>query len=299
MPEKYSPRSDDPWDKEKEDNLGENEKEEKKKHWSSQIRLSNHAEPTIIIALISAIFYIFISDYYISYFNRLSIPFYTLDLSLTFYLYAAKQILLALFIMVSIIYLIDSALLIEKNYSKNKSYRNLFCLIVCWISLIVAYVLFLSQFKTESIIYKLIPPIFYIFYVKSYEKRNQDRVGFIFMNIFLIYVITFLYIPILGDNSAEDLIRGSDGNLEIKLELKDNESSLPNGTLILVTHSNNKYFLVEKNESNLGKTNLYIIPDDQIKMVLVKPVENKAKPIYEFNKNWRLIWSQRLANLSI
>lgn len=296
---KYAPRSDDPWDKEKEDNLGENEKKEKKKHWSSQIRLSNHAEPTIIIALISAIFYIFISDYYISYFNRLSIPFYTLDLPLSFYLYAANQILFSSFFLILILYIVDTALKFEKNFSKDKTFKDLLFLIICFLLLIFIYVYLLGFFKTGNIFYTLSPPFFYILYVQAYKQRNRDKIGFVFINIFIISIIILNYIPILGNNSAENLIKGSDGNLEIKLELKDNESSLPNGTLILVTHSNNKYFLVEKNESNLGKTNLYIIPDDQIKMVLVKPVENKAKPIFEFNKNWRLIWPLRLTNISI
>jgi len=144
----------------------------------------------------------------------------------------------------------------------------------------------LGLFKTENILYSLFPAIFYLIYVKAYENKVADRTGFIFLNIFLIYLIIFVYIPILGTNSAENLIEGTDGSLEIELDLNYNNYSLPNGTLILVTHSNNKYFLIEQNKSHLENENLYIIPDDQIKMVTVKPVKKEQKNSYDLKQKY-------------
>jgi hypothetical protein len=55
--------------------------------------LSRFLDPTFVLAFGTAIFYIIISEYYVSYFQRLSIPFQTLDLPLTFYLSAGKDFL--------------------------------------------------------------------------------------------------------------------------------------------------------------------------------------------------------------
>ncbi|MCX6679574.1 MAG: hypothetical protein NTX42_04295 [Methanothrix sp.] len=50
-------------------------------------------QPVFITLLLTSIFYIVVSIYYISFFNRLSLPFYTLNLPLSFYLSAGNDIL--------------------------------------------------------------------------------------------------------------------------------------------------------------------------------------------------------------
>ena len=276
MSGKYTPRSDDPWAK---------EREKKESVWFSRASLSNHMDSVIMLSLISSIFYIFITSYYISYFHRLSIQFYTLDLPLTFYLYAAKQLLIFIFFLFSIYYVINTISILNKGLI-FKNYMRTLGLIFCYSFLIFNYIYLLGLFKTENILYSLFPAIFYLIYVKAYENKVADRTGFIFLNIFLIYLIIFVYIPILGTNSAENLIEGTDGSLEIELDLNYNNYSLPNGTLILVTHSNNKYFLIEQNKSHLENENLYIIPDDQIKMVTVKPVKKEQKNSYDLKQKY-------------
>ena len=60
------------------------------------------AQPTYLPILITALFYLIISNYYINYFNRLSLPFYTLNLPLTFYLFAGWQLLNVIFALSSL-----------------------------------------------------------------------------------------------------------------------------------------------------------------------------------------------------
>jgi hypothetical protein len=55
-------------------------------------------QPTYITLLFTAIFYIIIATYYISFFNRLSLPFIALNLPLTFYLSAGFYVLRFLYI---------------------------------------------------------------------------------------------------------------------------------------------------------------------------------------------------------
>lgn len=51
--------------------------------------LYNFNQPAYILGLITVLFYVFLSIYYVSFFNRLSLPFYTLNLPLSFYIFAA------------------------------------------------------------------------------------------------------------------------------------------------------------------------------------------------------------------
>lgn len=275
MSEKYTPKSDDPWAR---------EREEKENIWSKITNMSNHIDSVIILSLISCLFYVFITSYYISYFQRLSISFYILDLPLTFYLYAAKQLLVCIFFIISIYYIIDTIVIFDKNFVDGRKYGRLVGLILCYSVLILGYIYLLKLFNTENVFYIIFPPIFYILYVKSYKNRVKDKNGFIFLNIFLIYLVIFVYIPILGNNSAENLLIGNEGSLKVKLDLKDVNHSLSNETLILVTHSNGKYFLIEQNKSKLKNPNLYIIPDDQIKMITIIPVEKGPKRSYDFEQ---------------
>jgi hypothetical protein len=67
-----------------------------------------------------------------------------------------------------------------------------------------------------------------------------------------------------------------------------NISVLIDKTLILVVHGNNKYYLIEKNESIPKEVKLYIIPDDQIKTITIKAIKRETTSMFEYYKNWRL-----------
>ena len=61
-----------------------------------KINLSRFVEPTSIIALATVVFYFIMSSYNFAYFKELSMPFYSLDLPFTFYLYNGQYVALAL-----------------------------------------------------------------------------------------------------------------------------------------------------------------------------------------------------------
>jgi hypothetical protein len=78
-------RSDDPWAES--DDLS---------HKKVESILSHLNQPTYITLLFTIIFYIITSTYFVNYFDRLALPFHTLNLPLTFYLNAGQNILKAL-----------------------------------------------------------------------------------------------------------------------------------------------------------------------------------------------------------
>ncbi len=282
MPTKYSPRSDDPWANEREG----------KKPWFSKISLSNLAEPAIIVAIITTFFYIFISGYYDSYFQRLSIPFYILDLPFTFYLYSAHWMLYILYYVISLIILIDILKMGLRVYRTAKGPK--YDIIIVYISAILLTVYTLTYItnlikNVITILFIVVFSCFWIWTLKDLYKKGEINQGLI-VSIIIVFLVVSTTVPtLLGRISAENLIKGGKDSFEVKLDMKNENSDLLNRTLILVTHSNYKYYLVEKNESVPKKVKLFIIPDDQIKMIVVEPVGVDERPIYEFYKDWRLI----------
>lgn len=290
MPTKYTPRSDDPWIEE--DDPGDKEKEIEPKSWFDKIRFSNLAEPAIIVVITTAFFYMVVAGYYISYYKRLSISFYSLDLPLTFYLYAGNSIIYSIFWVILLIPLINTAYHAVRIYKKmEKSKTTIFMYLTLIIYSIFVVVSIFNLIKNVfAFLVILITILDFIWILLLYYKKRSYKT-FDFMSSFIIFII-LLYIlipPLLGNISAESLIRGEAGSLEVKLDLDNKSPALLNKNLMLVIHSDSKYYLVEKNESLPREANLYIIPDDQIKMIIVKPVKQEQRKFYEFYKSWRLI----------
>jgi len=290
MPEKYSPRSDDPLDKEKEENPGEKEKEHKS--WLDKTRFSNLAEPAIIVVITTAFFYMVVAGYYISYYKRLSISFYSLDLPLTFYLYAGNNILNSIYWLIISLFFIRTVyygITAYKKIEKNKETAFMYLMLIVYSIVVVTSIL--NFIKNVFVLFMILLMILISipFFNKAYKEKSYKTFDFITLSFIFIFLI-FISIPSnLGNISAESLVRGDAGNLEVKLDLDNKSPDLLNKTLMLVIHSDSKYYLVEKNESVPKEVNLYIIPDDQIKMIMVKPVEKEQRKFYEFYKEWRFI----------
>ena len=283
MPKKSVPRSDNPWDEEKED---------QKKTWVGKIKFSNLAEPTIFGAITTAFFYILISGYYDSYFKRLSIPFYSLDLPFTFYLYSAHWILYFIYYILLFFMLSDGLKRGFEAYSKASKYDKV-AIMITQIILIMAGLFVLSPFidcgwNLSIIIFSVLIPIIFILFLKDKHTKGKIDQEFVILAIFLLLVVSTTIPPNLGRSAAENLIRGEEGSFEAKLDLKNGNPDLLSRTLILVIHSNNKYYLVEKNESIPKEVKLYIIPDDQIKMATIEAVGGESRSVYEIYKNWIL-----------
>lgn len=286
---KYTPRSDDPWDKEKEDNPIDNKKEKERPLWSNKIILSNFSEPAVMIAFITATFYIFISSYYISYFQRLSISFHALDLPFTFYLKAGNSILYVLYYLILLAILIGSfktAIKLYKNGTRDKEFIFVSISFLCFFAFVLYTVLNLVGNISLIISILFILIFMYVFPYEDYKRMDYKNLNF--MNLFLIALLISVFIPApLGINDAEKLIGGDAGSVEVKLILNNNIPDLLNKELVLAIHSDSRYYLVEKNESLPKEVNLYIIPDNQIKMIIAKPVIKEQRKFHEFYKDWR------------
>jgi hypothetical protein len=171
MPKKYVPRSDNPWDE---------EEAEKKKSWVGKINFSNLAEPTIFGAIITAFFYLLISGYYDSYFQRLSIPFYSLDLPFTFYIYSAHWILYSIYYILFSFMLFDTLKAGFKVYSKAIKYDKI-RIIIIQIVLILSAIFVFSPLIDRGwnlglLIVSLLTPILPLLLLKErYEKGSVPR----------------------------------------------------------------------------------------------------------------------------
>ncbi|OPY55085.1 MAG: hypothetical protein A4E48_00155 [Methanosaeta sp. PtaU1.Bin060] len=247
-------------------------------------------EPTIIIALVTSIFYTSISGYYIAYFKRLSIPFYTLDLPFTFYLNAGNGILYALYYLIILVSLGGSLEIAVKMYKNGKFDRRDLFWFISGLCIFALLLLFIFNFVKNIffILFVLLMTIhFYDFIYKKYRNKNYETLTV--QNLFIVAFIICISIPsYLGTINADKLIGGDAGSLEVKLDLDNKSPDLLNKTLILVVHSDGKYYLVEKNKSIPKEPNLYIIPDHQIKSIVVKPVKEGQRKFYEFYKDWRI-----------
>jgi len=111
--------------------------------------------PAFIIVVFSMLFYITVASYYINFFNRLSLPFYTLNLPFSFYINAGYSLsgiifYVAAFFLVFFIFLIPDKFLILphlENASDNLK-LNLFHLfgltvLLAWVFILLS----LSEFS--------------------------------------------------------------------------------------------------------------------------------------------------------
>lgn len=94
-----------------------------------------------------------------------------------------------------------------------------------------------------------------------YKRKNDERIFIILMTILIIIGFSIA----IGHYSGTELIKGNFSN-EIYFIYKDESYEITKKPLILVLYNNGKYFVVEKDEKAPDKPNLYIIPDEQVKM---------------------------------
>lgn len=286
---KVLPRSDDPWISENTDvPTGLN-------------RLFSLADKSNAIfygigLLMTAIFYLIVSEYYISYFNTLSIQFYSLDLPFSFYLFAGYTIIGTIISLIFIILFIFIAYLELNRFLKSRDKVALSWVIFSiFIISLFCYLLYLQGYITAEllgiipILYSLIT-IYSIIDKRSY--RGFDKLVRIFFALFIFAVVLNAVSNVseyLGKRSAENLIEGKTKDPEVIINLIDNKTNLENRTFIQAIHSNNKYYFIEKNESSHPiNAKLYIIPDNCIEMITVirnnKSISNDQGFLYVIKK---------------
>ena len=281
-----------------------------------------------VLVVISSLFYLVLANYYISYYNTLSFPFFTLDFPLTFVLNAGYVFLSFLFYL--FMYIIIGFLLYRIFHRINEFFNNkdsdttdyivLSCIFIAIISFLyfsfmfpfpVNLIIFLSiiigiriidSFK-EKYFNKMVfqeathsvwdwfknPPMWIFIFVVVYLLNLGLRFFSFPLNILIILsiinatlifitqdllkkkfgtsftiknltplkllyvcllIIILLSIPAnyLGKEAAENLIKGESGYFQIQFDIKDENISVPNGTLILISQINGYYYFSGKRE---------------------------------------------------
>lgn len=134
-----------------------------------KIKMPDFSDSTYFIAIFTAVFYMVVSGYYVSYFNRLSLPLYTLDLPFSFYLFATNSILFILFTLFTIAFSIYIAHSMFKEHEKNKNKKSLLFIIF------ILFLMILAIFLMIFAIYIMLDPI----------RKVTDMLAFLILSCFL------------------------------------------------------------------------------------------------------------------
>lgn len=237
-------------------------------------------QPISVPIIITAAFYLIIANYYVNFFERLSLPFFTLNLPLDFYLNAGYYLLrffTDLIILVVFVLTIYYVYLIFWVNSEDKYDKYFFVLAL--VALVCAPIYFLKAIPISEILdfqttiaflLVILGILHWQQYVKKTEtepdKTNAEKIIFIF--IFFCVAFTFTYLPqSLGTHAADRLIRGDSANWEAQLHVKDKNISIPNSTLILIVQCNGNYYLAQKSNPVPEVIKLFVIPEDEISMI--------------------------------
>lgn len=243
------------------------------------------AQPSLIFAITSAVLYALILLYYICYFDRLSLPYATINFSSSFYLFTLGSFLIIGVILAFPIYLIISPFIFSNRLHWQKNYLGkigVICLGVAnlvyfldsrvHLDLVQIFIVIIFIFIIIIFIYNIIRNVI------DFEQKTQATSGATLMLIPIqfITVILFLYILInqLASNASIQLINGQDG-YEIEFVPQNNSAEFSNKTFMLVTHSDNKYYVVDKDpyaRSGEPPVKLYEIRGDQVKSATIKKV---------------------------
>ncbi|MCZ7403175.1 MAG: hypothetical protein O8C61_13210 [Candidatus Methanoperedens sp.] len=234
-------------------------------------------ESAIFLAIVTACLYISGYSFYASYFYRLSVPLKFLNLQIIDYMSVSFLPISFLIILLLIFFGLWSH---EPKNRLEALGGNLF--------LFVAAILTIYEGKSiindETFLFIyiiLIIVCILIFVIMSYMKisfaYNLFKSPLSFKLSFLIFCLSLLIIlsSILGDSAAENLIQVKGDQLEIQFFLKDNtDTQFQNKTFKFVMQLEDRYYVLEKNDTVHDYPKLYIIPTDQVAMATVHRVNN-------------------------
>lgn len=264
--------SDDPWDEIKDDpRKGLFEK-----------AMGFITQPIILPLIISVLFYIIVSNFYINFYDGLSLPFYTLNLPLTFYLNAGYNFLIFLtsFLIIPLTIIVIYISLKEFVQLKLK-----LIIIFLFFSLVLSLIYAISLITYFSILdiislsikltFELSLLIVIIYRIKSPGIAPEYIYPYMLMFLSVFILIVYTIPNDAGYLMAENLKKGGPDNFEVQLYLKDSNISIPNNTFILISQSNGNLYLIEKNCSATEDSKLYIIPEEEIKLMTMNKNTSK------------------------
>lgn len=242
-------------------------------------------ESAIFIAIVTGSLYFIGYMYYNSFFKRLTVPSKFLNIQAIDYMTAALIPILAL----SIFYIVILKVWSHAPRNRIEAFLGNLAMIIPSILIIITYyyIVFGGNYYVNSITVEILSAIVvvvavvtFLYYIyKSYKKVSiayilySGRISTKVLYLVTLIGILGMFAYNLGTHDAKELIQGKSGTPEIQLFLKDNNSEqFQNKTLIFVMIKDNKYYVVEKNETVPKDPKLYIIQDNQIEMAIIHKV---------------------------
>ena len=105
----------------------------------------------------------------------------------------------------------------------------------------------------------------------SYSAQIAPRnVLYRLMGVLFILMVILIAPSELGKYTAERLSQGDLDSFELHIYSNGNNTSTLNKTFILITQSNNFYYLIEKQNTVPESIKLYAIPENQIKTMVME-----------------------------
>jgi hypothetical protein len=251
------------------------------------------------LALITAVFYLICYRYYMSFSERLSLPYQGIDMPMTLIIGDVAAVIAYVIASAIILVLIVRFFPIIKSYSHFIT-AGISVLINITVTLMpinkllqelnIQFIKYSINFLNLSLFWKLILIITPILIFSAFAfiiETNIDRIknikkfaiGFktnrIFefltsINIYSIIGLTIIIIiasDIMGSYSAQELIEGKKGNFELEL-FPENNISIPSGPLILLMIRDGNYYLVQKQDPAPKNVRVIVIPSNKIKYAL-------------------------------
>lgn len=234
-------------------------------------------EPAIFPAIITSCLYFFGYGYLSSYYGNLSISLKLIDFQLSDYLLAGLiPVLFALFFIIVSFW--------SWKQKPEKHITVIFSNFIFTIQFLIICLYLVPVFENESLlityIFIFVVVVILIILINTYfndksipyelYNKNIYWEGFL---ILILIIFVFSVACISGNIVAEQTIQGNNSHSkDVKLILKDKNVSdeIENKSLILIVIDENKFYFIEKNETLRKYPKLYIIPSDQIKIVILK-----------------------------
>lgn len=233
----------------------------------------NIIDSATLIAIATSCLYFFGYAYYMSYFFKLSIPMRFINIPLQEYFIFGSVVIFAVFFVIVAFFWAWTQ---PPSYKIILYFSNM--LFFTQIS-ILHYELFsdISKIVMWSLIIASFLGIF-IFTIKIkesilYNMYNHSVISKI-ASILILFFIIFTVACFIGEYSAKEAIQGKHSKTqEIQLILNDDiNSQMQNKSLILIMVSDSNYYIIEKNKSLTEYPTSYIIPNNQIKMSMLKAI---------------------------
>jgi hypothetical protein len=231
-------------------------------------------QPAYVVVMITAILYMAITSYYVSYFERLSIPFNILNVPFTFYLNAGRNILI---IIILLIFALTPLILIMtareyKEEGQKVNYKNLVIEVTFSILLISLLIFDLAphlQLRDYLFLYIFLSIFLielYIFYISDVRLSQKGKLFVIGLNLALILFLVAFVPQFMGHEQAINLIDGN--GIEVQIQQNDRIMNISNKTLMLITQSDNFIYLIEKNNPD-ENPKIYVLDRNETKMLIL------------------------------